>query len=361
MKSIKKITFTAVAALALAGVGTTGLTSFAGVTSNTVEATPNTSLQTKLNELNQKVAKLNNQVSMKQVEISKINTKIEKSKAEIAKTKSEIKAAKKELDERKEVLRDQVVELQKESNKSVSGNIYIDYLLSSDNFSDLIGRSMAVGKISSANKAAIDDVNEAKSKLNALAESQEAEQAKIVAAKAKADSEMTSLKAAKTKAKESQTKLQQEMWDNRKELEASQKADSAKTQQLVKTAWNATTTQAAKSFKGSSSLIQNAAQFIGVPYVYGGETPAGFDCSGLVRYAAKMAGISLPRTSQKQSAVGSYVSVSQLQAGDLVFWGGASHVGIYIGGGQYIHAPRPGENVKVGSVQYYTPSFGRRL
>lgn len=362
MKLFKKITFTAIAALSLAGVSATGLTSAMGVTSNTVEATPTSTLQTKLNDLNKEVAKLNHHVSMKQTEINKINAKIAKSKADIAKTKSEIKAAKKELDERKDVLRKQVVELQKESNKSVSGNIYIDYLLSSDNFSDLIGRSMAVSKISSANKSAIDDVNEAKAKLNDLAASQEAEQAKIVAAKDKATAEMENFSKAKAKAKASLTDLQQEMWDNRKQLAATEKANAAKTQQLIKSSSNST--QAAKSFAGSSSLIQNASQFIGVPYVWGGTTPSGFDCSGLVWYAAKMAGISLPRVSQAQSTVGSYVSVSQLQAGDLVFWGGvgsAYHVGIYIGGGQYIHAPQPGENVKVGSVQYFTPSFGRRL
>jgi len=112
------------------------------------------------------------------------------------------------------------------------------------------------------------------------------------------------------------------------------------------------------------SIAGNAAKYLGVPYVYAGTSPAGFDCSGLIYYAAKEAGISLPRTSQAQSTLGSYVSVSDLQAGDLVFWGSvgnAYHVGVYIGNGQYIHAPEPGQNVTVQSVAYFAPSFGRRL
>ena len=112
------------------------------------------------------------------------------------------------------------------------------------------------------------------------------------------------------------------------------------------------------------SIASNAAKYIGVPYVYGGTSPSGFDCSGLIYYAAKEAGINLPRTSQAQSTLGSYVSVSDLQAGDLVFWGGvgsAYHVGIYIGGGQYLHAPAPGQSVTIQSMAYFAPSFGRRL
>ena len=81
-------------------------------------------------------------------------------------------------------------------------------------------------------------------------------------------------------------------------------------------------------------------------------------------YAAKMAGISLPRTSQAQSKLGTQVSLSELQPGDLVFWGGvgsAHHVGIYIGNGSYVHAPAPGQSVTTMSMQYYKPDFGRRI
>lgn len=353
MKLFKKITLTAVTALTLAGVGVAGVSSLDTTTS--VQAAPTTAtLQKQISDLNNQVAKLNSKVSAKQLQINKINAQNVKIQKEIVATKNDIKKAKKELSDRKDVLKDQVVELQKQTNNSVSGNIYVDYLLNAGDFSELIGRAMAVGKISSANKAAIDDVNEAKAKLDDLAADQADRKQDIEANKAKAESEMVALASSKKKATASQKKLQAQMWENRSALKAQTTADSKKTQSLINT----------KTFTGSSSLISNAAQFIGVPYVWGGSTPSGFDCSGLVAYAANMAGISLPRRSEEQSQVGSYVSVSDLQAGDLVFWvreGDVSHVGIYIGGGQYIHAPQPGENVKVGSVAYFSPSFGKRL
>ncbi|WP_396022414.1 C40 family peptidase [Bombilactobacillus folatiphilus] len=114
----------------------------------------------------------------------------------------------------------------------------------------------------------------------------------------------------------------------------------------------------------SNLFIQTASQYLGVPYVWGGTTPAGFDCSGLVQYVARKNGLLLPRTSQSQSLVGSYVKLADLQPGDLVFWGQpgeADHVGIYVGDGEYIHAPQPGEQVRIGKIQWFKPDFGRRL
>jgi peptidoglycan DL-endopeptidase CwlO len=105
-------------------------------------------------------------------------------------------------------------------------------------------------------------------------------------------------------------------------------------------------------------VVGVAMRYLGVPYVWGGSTPRGFDCSGLVMYAFGQIGISVPHSSYAQFAMGTPVSISQLQAGDLVFFAGASHVGIYIGGGQFIHAPHTGDVVKISPLTgWYSSEF----
>ncbi len=89
-------------------------------------------------------------------------------------------------------------------------------------------------------------------------------------------------------------------------------------------------------------IASTALQYLGVPYVYGGSSPSGFDCSGFVKYVFEQAGISLPRVADDQYAVGVPVSFENLRTGDLVFFvddsGELSHVGIYLKDGEFIHA-----------------------
>lgn len=109
------------------------------------------------------------------------------------------------------------------------------------------------------------------------------------------------------------------------------------------TAKQETTSTAPVSGNGSS-VVAYAKQFIGTKYTYGGSSPStGFDCSGFTSYVFRNFGVSLPRTSGGQSGAGTPVSRSNLAAGDLVIYSG--HVAIYVGGGQVIHAPRPGKSV----------------
>ncbi|WP_227394328.1 C40 family peptidase [Jeotgalibacillus aurantiacus] len=96
------------------------------------------------------------------------------------------------------------------------------------------------------------------------------------------------------------------------------------------------------SAASATDVVNNAKRYLGTPYVYGGASPSGFDCSGFVQFIMKDAGVSLPRTTSSQYGVGTSVSKENLQAGDLVFFNtfgsGVSHVGIYIGNSQFIHA-----------------------
>jgi peptidoglycan DL-endopeptidase CwlO len=97
-------------------------------------------------------------------------------------------------------------------------------------------------------------------------------------------------------------------------------------------------------------VVGIAMQYLGVPYVWGGASPSGFDCSGFIMYVYSQVGVSLPHHAASQYGMGSPVSRDQLQAGDLVFFNGLGHAGIYIGGGQFIHAPHTGDVVKISSL-----------
>jgi len=92
----------------------------------------------------------------------------------------------------------------------------------------------------------------------------------------------------------------------------------------------------------AGTIVAAATDYIGVPYVFGGTSPYGFDCSGYVQYVFAKSGVSLPRTADVQYEVGTPISTTDLVSGDLVFFStytyGASHVGIYVGDGQFIHA-----------------------
>ena len=101
---------------------------------------------------------------------------------------------------------------------------------------------------------------------------------------------------------------------------------------------------------GAATALAAAESQIGVPYVWGGESPGhGFDCSGLTQWAWRQAGVDLPRTAAAQYDAIPHVSLSALEPGDLVFWGsgGISHVGMYVGGGEVVNAPETGELVRV--------------
>ena len=113
----------------------------------------------------------------------------------------------------------------------------------------------------------------------------------------------------------------------------------------------------------AQALLDTAAKYLGVPYVWGGTTPSGFDCSGFVQYVCRENGISIARVADDQlHSSGTYVTKNELQPGDLVFFGSgdyATHVGMYVGDGMMIHAPSTGKNIMYTSIEsdYYTSRY----
>ena len=99
-----------------------------------------------------------------------------------------------------------------------------------------------------------------------------------------------------------------------------------------------------------NQVVAVAKQYVGVPYVYGGASPAGFDCSGFTQYVYAQFGIALPHSSSRQGSGGTAIAASAALPGDLVILDGGGHVGIYLGGNTMIDAPRAGENVEIRAI-----------
>lgn len=206
-----------------------------------------------------------------------------------------------------------------------------------------------------------------------------AAQAKAAQEKAAQSTAQASQAAAQSAATQSANAASASQAKQQQASQASTQATAAQTQQTSTQQSSSVQTQATTNNNnatqksnntnygtGAQAAISAAQSQIGVAYSWGGETPGvGFDCSGLTQWALAKAGVSIPRVTTAQESAGQRVSISQLQPGDLVFWGSAGstyHVALYIGNNQYIHAPQPGQSVTIASISnYFKPSFGVRV
>lgn len=173
--------------------------------------------------------KLQQQISDNAAKIEKTKTNIEQSNQKIDQLNGQIKGAKAEVAKRTTVLKTQLVALQKQTGDTVSGNIYLDFMLNSKNFSDLMARTFTINKLNQASKDALNDVKEAKAQYTSLMDQQETTQANLKSDEAKLETQQNDLQAMKTKSDSQQAALNQKINDNKATLVAlqTQYADAA--------------------------------------------------------------------------------------------------------------------------------------
>lgn len=328
----------------------------------------------------------NNQKKLDQLQDQVKSTQQEVSRLEVQQTKAAQKSQKlqRRIDARKKQLKKQAKAIQKNGGeKSI-----IETIADSDSISEAISKTQGVKKLSAANTALIeaqerDQKNLAKQQSNlkeAAVKQKEtvASLNKQIAQLAVQKTQLNAKKHAEDKAAQEAAKKAQEAAAavaSAKSAEDAQKAaDSAQSAMNsvdggTSASTGATTNASNADPQGSvdtSSVVNYAISLtkLGIPYVWGGTSMSGFDCSGLTQYVYAKFGKSLPRTAAAQSLATQPVSMNNLKPGDLLFWGGrgsAYHVAIYIGGDNFVAAPAPGQNVSIGSMKWFTPDYAGRL
>lgn len=378
-----------------------------------------------INDLKSKQSEAQSQIDSLESSINKINKKADELLKEQSTLREETVQLQKDIEvlteriaKREEAIRNQARDVQVNNQSSV----YVKALLDATSFTDALGRLKAMTTIVNANndlvnqqkadKKAVEDKkaeNEAKQEEIAKNQATLEEQKGTLEAK---QADLNVLKASLAEQQATKESEKQALAEQKAAFEAEQKrvreqqAQAAAVQQAAQQAQQvtgSTSTNNASSSSSSSSqasssnstssntsssnagvsnvvspstpapapsgngsaIVAEAYKHIGKPYVWGAKGPDTFDCSGFTRYVyLQVTGRDIGGWTVPQEGAGTVIPVSQAQPGDLYFWGsrGSSyHVAIALGGGSYIHAPQPGESVKVGSVAYFAPSFAVRM
>lgn len=367
-------------------------------------------LTAKIDEITGQVYALNAEIEPLMETIENNKAEVEEIKIEVENTEKEIETTKADIEKSEEVLGKRIREFYK-SGGQVN---YLTLLFSAESFNDLISKIDSTTRIVNIDKELIAELEEKKANLNEKVTVLEERKAEVIKLTEESEAALDELNAKKaeqeiaieqlnaeqeefeknylsvserklvahqqsvletsndknelqaaidqlTSIRDNQIKseiVKQEISDSiyygtiklEEIIEAEEAAKAAAQQQISSPNRGEITSGTASSASGNA-IVSYAYNFIGTPYVYGATGPDTFDCSGFTSYVyANAAGINITRTTYSQMGVGTPVSYDELQPGDLVFTYGGDHVGIYVGGGQYIHAPQPGDSVKVGNI-----------
>ncbi|GLC89495.1 C40 family peptidase [Lysinibacillus piscis] len=346
-----------------------------GLLFNTVQPTVVAHAEETSQQMIDKKAKIDAEIKKLHEELTKLEQEIEAKvksfnqvQAEIAEVDANIVETQKRIEQRSVILSERMAAYQAQDD---TVGVYLSVMLEAKSFADLMDRVVAVKTLMDADQELVNQQEADKASLEqqkALLDEKQKELQKQFQELQQQESDME-VKKAENEAKSLELKAQIATKQEEERLEAQRKAAEEEAARLrsLQTAKPAGYHGAFGSGAGTASsgdAISTAKQFLGRGYVWGGNNPStGFDCSGLVQWSYKQAGVSLPRSSSQQYSATQRISASEARVGDLVFFSygaGISHVGIYLGNNTMINAQNRG--VVVESLDWwnqYLVGFGR--
>ncbi|WP_242703950.1 C40 family peptidase [Candidatus Enterococcus moelleringii] len=332
----------------------TGLFSFAGM----VYAEPREETEQTIAQLQERLSQLNDEISTTVVQQAEQEQQIQTLNQELAAQEKKVTN-----------MTDKLMQLEKEIQARVR-SIQLTDANQKATFFQIDGWAKMLSSVKGIEAIRKTDAARAK-EYTELVESITKQQKELEQKQATYAAVQQELRATIEKQTASKEQLEKELKDN-KELLAQIQEEEQQQEQALKAEQDAlwqqvvlgqTLSTEEEVTEKAQDIILTAKQYLGVPYVWGGTSPAGFDCSGLMQWVFAQNGISIPRVSQAQQASIKEIPISEVQPGDLVFWGRpAHHVALYIGDGYFIQAPQPGETVKITHSSWYPfESAGRVL
>lgn len=399
------------AVLAVALVMTSSIPAFATPNQEVLESQQKyEELTQKIDEITGKIVALSAEIEPLLVTVENNKVQMEEIKIEVKNTEKEIESTREEIQKTEEVLGKRVRELYKSGGQGS----YLMLLFSADSFNDLISKIESTSRLVGIDKKIVNELLEKQESLDKKIASLDEKNKELVSINEQTQKTLEEFEVKKVEQEKlvAQAKVEQAVFerdylavverklveyqvgvvqDSASSLDSLQSAisqlrdirdnqikslivaeeineyiESAKVkvaeiqaaeeaEKLASVTPNRGTTSGSSA--SSNSIVNYAYGFLGTTYIWGGTSPdPGFDCSGFTSYVYRnAAGMEITRTTGSQMGVGAVVSYDDLQVGDLVFTYGGGHVGIYIGGGSYIHASQPGDVVKVSPVtSFYT-------